>query len=198
MPIHLTRMTIGDPPLLKAHRRQYVLGPEPWAPADDWRAIPLGSAVLSCCPELRLAEVRDADGEPWVLIGLALQTGPGEPAPTEQIDRTKTADVPSLRHDWAGRWLLVSERCMHTDSHAQIGVLVSRDAEGRPWASSSPVLLREICGNAWQRARPTYQIGAEFYPSPSCALVDAVRVMPSQRLDPATGEIGACELVPPR
>ncbi|MEO1584071.1 MAG: hypothetical protein AAFR96_05795 [Planctomycetota bacterium] len=190
-------MATSDPPLLRAHRRQYVLGPARWAPDDRWREIRLGSVVLSLCPELRLTEVTDADGAKWVLLGLALQTEANAPSPADEIARTGSRAVSELRHRWAGRWLLLSERAAYLDSHGQIGCLSSRDADGRHWCSSSPVLLREICGNAWQPVSPTYQIGAEFYPPPSCSLVGASRLLPSQTIDPSTGDVGDCDLVPP-
>ncbi len=189
-------MNFLDAPTLQVHRRQYVLGPDPWAPRDDWRVIALGAVRLSVCPELRLEQIVDAEGRLWVLLGLALQTAPGAPDPAQQIAAAPTAGVPDLRHDWAGRWLLLSEHALYTDMSAQIGCLFTRDHEGRPWMSSSPVLLRAICGNAWQSVRPSYQCGAEFFPVPSCSLVGASRLMPSQILDPTTGETSDTKLLP--
>lgn len=182
--------------ILKPHRRQYILGPEQHLVDVEWQTIELGPVVLSFCPELRAQAVQDLDGLTWVLLGLAAQTNPNGKSPAEQIETTPTADVPELRYDWAGRWLLVAKHRVQPDAGSQIGVLVGQDISDRNWMSSSPALLQELCGNDWQPLTPSYQTGAEFFPVPACSLVGATRLMPSQWVDPRNGRIHACQLLP--
>lgn len=182
--------------ILKPHRRQYILGPEQHLVDENWQTIELGAVVLSFCPELRVQQAEDLDGLTWVLLGLAAQTDPSGLSPAEQIASTRTADVPELRYDWSGRWLLVAKHRVQPDAGSQIGVLVAQDTSGRSWMSSSPVLLQELCGNDWQPVTPSYQTGAEFIPIPACTLVGATRLLPSQWFEPGSGRIHTCQLLP--
>lgn len=186
-------------PLLRVHRRQFVLGPERWAPHQDWVSVTLGQIVLSHCPDLRASRVTDAGGCPWVLVGLAIQTRPGHRSPEQEIASAQTHEVAELRHGWTGRWVLLSAGEVHLDAAGMIGVLIARDARSRTWCSSSPVLAVAASGQAPAPDPRSlrYERGISWYTPPLSCDRSLRRLLPSQVLDPETGERRHRRLMPP-
>lgn len=186
-------------PLLKVHRRQFVLGPERWAPSTDWVSIRLGALVLTHCPDLRVTPVCDAEGRAWVLLGLAIQTTPGRQEPRTEIAASKSSHVAELRHHWTGRWALIAESEVHLDAGGMIGVLIARDSAERIWCSSSPVLALAASGKSPDPDPRTlgYERGISWYSPPLSCDRGLRRLLPSELLNPSTGERNHRRLMPP-
>ena len=169
---------------------------------SGWRTIELGDGLfLSHCPALRAGSASDADGERWILLGLAVQTCDGKPDPLAGIAQAGSTEVAGLYPEWAGRWLLVGAGKVHLDASGLLGCFYSRDADGRAWASSSPALLGQlIAGGDGKSAidpRPlSYDHGLCWYPPPRSRLLAARRLLPSQVLDLRSGTIEPRPLLP--
>jgi hypothetical protein len=184
---------------VRPHRRQYVLASEAHPAAADWRTESFGRFVLSHCPELPIARALDADGAPWLLLGLAAQTVPGAPAPAAAIAGARTAEVATLRLDWTGRWLLLGPQAIYPDASALLGCLYRRDAQGRPVASSSPPLIHRAAGLPPVVEDPrvlAYARGMPWYPAPHTRFAGVRRLLASQCLDLATSEPRPAPLLP--
>ena len=128
---------------IRAHRRQFVLAADSVRAGPDWTAREIAPGrVLSHCPDLRVAEARDAEGGAWLLLGHALATEPDRPDPPGDLSGLATRDVPALTHGWAGRWLLIGPRLAVPDAAALLGCYHGRDDEGGLVVTSSPALGR--------------------------------------------------------
>jgi hypothetical protein len=172
------------------HRRQFVLGPRPVLSERGWTALRLEDAgVLSRCPELPLARTRDAEGVEWCLVGLAVQTDPSRPDPTEELRAAGTSAVPALTRSWAGRWLLIGGNRIYPDASALRACFFCQSLEGS-WASSSAALLAELMDDKGDLdPRPLgWGKGIEWYPLPGSRFGSVRRLLPSQTLELATGE----------
>lgn len=89
---------------MRAHRQQFILGPEALHIHRDWCCRQLDASMwISYCPELRAGWTSDADGTLWGLFGLAVETRAERPEPLAQIALAPTTDVPELYDGWAGR-----------------------------------------------------------------------------------------------
>ncbi|WP_420349088.1 hypothetical protein [Pelagibius sp.] len=203
------------PPLrpipLRLHRRQFLLAPRQVAVAEGWTGERLGPGLhLHCCPELRVERTEDAEGRAWVLLGRAVETDPERSAPTRSIAAARSAAVPALRYDWAGRWLLIGpvtaqdvarDGRIYPDASALLGCLYCRDPEGGLWVSSSPALLAEHApGAAAVLSDPralVYNSGVAWYPPPRARFAAMRRLLPSQALRLAGGAVGARPMMPP-
>jgi hypothetical protein len=183
--------------MLRVHRRQYVLGPSPSLQADDWVCIRFGSLVISHCPDLRIDIVDDAESTPWALLGIAAHVVSESDIPIEQIKRSSTQAVPELRHDWTGRWLLISERRVQPDAGGFLGCFFGTDDDENMWASSSAALLGTLLSRKPHTKKLSYQHGMMWYPPPLAGLPGTNKLMPSQTLDPVSGEVAACRMMPP-
>ena len=176
------------PTRLRAHRRQFVLGPEPWRAHESWQRIQLGPSLwLAHCPELRVLLAHDAEARPWVLLGRAVQSLPdGDPIP-DSIRASATSDVPERSWGWAGRWLLIGQDALYTDASALLGCFYGISRRGTCWASSSPALMASLLSGAPESApcpRRTlaYRTGLPWYPPPESGFADVRRLLPSQAL----------------
>lgn len=184
---------------MRPHRRQFVIGPAPFRPYDDWRCQQLDAACwLSHCPTLRIAQYTDADGGSWVLLGLAVATLAAEPQ--VQIPQTPTVKVPTLYGSWAGRWILLGAGQVHLDASGLLGCCYGRDTSQQLWASSSPALL---AGILFPQAAPTvdrrvlrYEVGISWYAPPRSRLAGIRRLLPSQVLDLGRGTVVPRPLMP--
>lgn len=185
------------------HRRQFVIGPEPWREHPEWsvRELP-GLGVLSSCPTLPVQLARDADGMTWALLGLALQSDPARPDPGVEIGATRTLEVPSLRAGWAGRWVLAGDGRVYPDAGALLGCCYWREpAEGGAvcWASSSSALLGRAAAKYGATLSPhdlAHERGVDWFPPPQSRVSAIRRLLPSQALNVATGEPEACTWLP--
>jgi hypothetical protein len=188
--------------MIRAHRRQYVLARAPFLAAEDWVSETLASGhVLSRCPELRRGDALDAEGGRWVLLGRAVPTEAGRPDPLAEIADARTEAVATLAEDWTGRWLLIGPRAVLPDAGALLGCLHGRGDDGALLATSSPALGRRI-GRAQPRATRDartlrHERGVSWTPPPLTRLEGLRRLLPSQSLDLATGEVRPRRLVPP-
>jgi len=183
----------------RVHRRQYVVGPEPFSPHPNWVCERLDETTwLSRCPELRTRLVDDRDGRRWALLGLAVDTRPDEATPEERIAATPTAEVPEARHCWAGRWTLLGDGQLHLDATGLLGCYYAHES-GRLWASSSPALMSKISGSADTDATAPreleYAIGIGWLPPPQSQHPNVHRLLASQVLDLRSG-VEARRLLP--
>jgi len=192
---------------LRLHRRQFLLAPRPVAVAEGWTSEALGPGLhLHRCPELRVERTEDAEGRGWILLGRAVETNPIRPAPLASLAAARSAAVPDLRHDWAGRWLLIGplegqSGRIYPDASALLGCLYCRDAEGELWVSSSPALLAEHAPGVVEALGDpralTYNRGVSWYPPPRARFAAMRRLLPSQTLCLQEGSVEARALMPP-
>ena len=132
-------------PIVKLHRRQFVVGPEPFRVSMDWLCHQLSASVwVSYCPELRAGWTTDARGTQWGLLGLAVQTLEHEPNPMDTISQSTPDAVTDLYASWAGRWVLIGRSQVHLDASGLLGCFYGHGPQGRTWVSSSPALLSRI------------------------------------------------------
>lgn len=130
---------------VKLHRRQFVIGPEPFRFSDDWLCRKLNpSTWVSCCPELRAGLTTDAEGVCWSLLGLAVQTIEDQADPLDGISGAPSNAVPDLYTTWAGRWVLIGRGQVHMDASGLLGCFHGLGPHGSTWVSSSPALLSHI------------------------------------------------------
>jgi hypothetical protein len=188
--------------VLLVHRRQFVLGPEPFAAHEDWISRRLGHDLwLSCCPELRVELATDAMGGPWALLGHAVETREDLADPAARIAATATAAVPGLLDGWMGRWVLLGADQVQMDASARLGILFGAAADGRCWVSSSPALLAGVLwpeGPPAPDARPLrYEVGIPWVPPPRSRYPGIRRLLASQALDPRSGVVAPRRLMPP-
>jgi hypothetical protein len=183
-------------PLLRVHRRQFVVGPSEFLARPDWRRVELEkSCVVSIDPEARVGQVTDLDGVPWLLIGVAVDTRPERSDPLTELQRRRTKEVPSLYEGWSGRWALIGAGSLHPDAAALLGCYYGRNPEGEVWASSSPALIRRVVGveaagpsrereNAWAPAPVPAGGGGgiSWFPPPHSGIPGVYRLLPSQTL----------------
>jgi hypothetical protein len=173
----------------RLHRRQFILGPEPFLAGEGWVSEQIGPSLhLSRCPELRAASTTDKRGVPWRLLGVALQSDPDAPAPLEQLAENGGAASLETYGSWSGRWILVSDSEIHLDAGGTLGCFYRTISHGHTaelWASSSPALLAALPGRAaaWRLAQPlTFGRGMEWYPPPRSRFAGIDRLLPTQIL----------------
>ncbi len=160
----------------RLHRRQFVIGPRPLAPFDDWRRLELpGGLHLSADPELPLAVAGSR-----VLLGVAVQTLPDRGDPADEL-----AGPPPRTEDWAGRWALLDGDLLAPDAAAALA-LFHRDGV---WASSSPALLAELTPALPAGAPIRYGVGMDWHPPPGSGIEGLGRLLPSQALDLSDGAV---------
>jgi hypothetical protein len=104
--------------------------------------------------------------------------------------------VPTLEDgpdDWAGRWALVKGTTLGLDACGLLGVFY-RDG----WYSSSPELLRLIPPELREvENRLVYESGLDWFPPPRSGISGIRRLLPSQTIDFATGELRPRPLLVP-
>jgi hypothetical protein len=174
--------------LVRVHRRQFLVGPCAVAVHDDWEHRELApGAVLSACPSLPVAQ---AGGR--TLLGIAVETDPGRPAPVE----TLAAEASPATETWAGRWILAADGRLQLDAAGTLGLLTRR-VGGETWLSSSPALLRELEPELpFPRVELVHERGMDWYPPPGSGIDGIARVLPSQTIG-FDGSIRARPLLPP-
>jgi hypothetical protein len=119
-----------------AHRRQFVIGPRPLAPRPDWVSHEVSNGVfLSHCPLLPVALGQNA-----ALLGIAVQTTDGRPAPESLV--LAGAPLGDTR-EWAGRWALILDGVLELDAAGTLGCF-HRRIGAEVWLSSSASLLAEL------------------------------------------------------
>jgi hypothetical protein len=182
------------PPIV-IHRRQFVLGPEPWREHPDWSVVELpGLGVLSSCPTLPVQVVSAADGVSWALLGLALQSDPARPDPAAEIAATTSSDVSRLSATWAGRWVIAGDGKVYSDAGALLGCYYWRkpaEAGSGVWVSSSSALLGRAAA-AYGAAPSPHELahgrGLDWFPPPQSRFSSVRRLLPSRLLNLGTGQ----------
>lgn len=187
---------------VKPHRRQFVIGPEPFRFSDEWLCRQLSPRVwVSYCPELRAGWTTDAERVSWGLLGLAVQTLEDEADPLESISGAATDVVPDLYASWAGRWVLIGQGQVHMDACGLLGCFFGRGPGDRTWVSSSPALLSRILSPAAPLAADPrqlrYVVGLSWFTPPRSRFVGMSRLLPSQIIELDTGRILPRPLMPP-
>lgn len=188
--------------IVKPHRRQFVLGPEPCRVFDDWLCRQLNSSTwVSYCPALRAGWTTDAEGVDWGLLGLAVQTLEDEADPLDSIGMAAGADVSDLYASWAGRWTLVGRDQVHMDASGLLGCFYGKGPQGSTWVSSSPALLARILSPAAPLAIDPrtlrYGVGLSWFTPPRSRFIGMSRLLPSQVLALDTGRVLPRPLMPP-
>lgn len=183
------------------HRRQFVIGPEKFILNETWNTHQINNSLwLSCCSDLRVIKVADANGKDWYLLGLAVETFPEKGSPEDEIGRTQSDRVPDLYPSWSGRWILVGDGKLHLDASGLLGCFYGKDPKGQMWASSSPALLSEIVfANQTPAIDPrklTYEVGISWYPPPRSRFEGISRLLPSQVLDLRSATVQPRPLMP--
>lgn len=196
----LRPLALDEPAVVKLHRRQYVLGPAPYEGGEDWVSRSVGDGIhLSCCPELRNFSQLDRDGRQWTLLGLAVDGRFDHPSPGESIAGSPTSAIASQSEHWSGRWLLVGPETIVSDASGLLGCLFGADAQGTIWVSGSPAILAERLDLAKRGhvGRSLYfEQGISWFPPPSTRYREIRRLLPSQALDPRTGQVGPRDFLP--
>ena len=173
----------------RLHRRQFVLGPEPFLAGEGWISEQIGPSLhLSRCPELPASSVTDKRGVTWRLLGLALQSNPDAPEPLEQLAGNEQSALLDTYGSWSGRWILISDSEIHLDAGGLIGCFyrtIQRGSTTELWASSSPALIVAIPGRERIRhvgAKIHYGKGMDWYPLPRSGFAGVNKLLPTQVL----------------
>jgi len=122
-----------------------------------------------------------------MLLGVALQTRPGEKAPLEQIGALKTGAVRQATASWAGRWILLSRERLQMDAAGLLGCFyrsIDRGDLAGLWISSSPSLLADLNGLALKEFSPplTRGKGMDWYPPPASRTKGIRRLLPTEAI----------------
>lgn len=175
-----------------AHRRQFVVGHDTCSLVADWNHVRFGELWLSHCPTLPVDDLEDGDGRRWAILGRAVETRADRPAPRDQLAAARTADVPMLTVGWSGRWVLVNADELHLDATGLLGCFTTRDARGRPWASSSPVLAARLSSEREPEPHPwplRYEDPVSWVIPPRSRYNGVRRLLPSQVLALTDGSV---------
>jgi hypothetical protein len=153
--------------------------------------LQLGQLHLSHCPELRVNPLVDAQGTPWLLLGVAIDVSRGQLVSQEngycRLDAS-TDRVRTLVRNWSGRWLLLSANAIICDAAALLGVFyVGAGADF--FASSSSALVGAHCQNDLLDTRIPGWHGLDWFPPPLTKYRNVYKLLPDQTLDPATGKV---------
>lgn len=188
--------------MMRSHRRQFIIGPKAVHPYDDWCCHQLDALNwVSYCPELRAGWTRDADGAPWVLFGLAVETLEDKANPLAEIARTRSVDVSDLYASWAGRWVLLGRGQVHMDASGLLGCFYGKAPNNQTWVSSSPALLARILSpDALLTVDPRslrYEVGISWFTPPRSRFAGMYRLLPSQAIALDSGDIQPRPLMPP-
>lgn len=190
-----------DDQLVRLHRRQFVLGPEPALARPDWiTEIHGADRIFSRCPELRTVKITDRLNNPWLLLGLAVEIDPSKPAPADAVRAADPTQIDDIVHGWSGRWLLIGPDRILSDASALLGCLYCRDRDDKLWISTSARLLIDhgLGGEAdlCDSRQLVHERGISWFPPPFTRFAPIQRLLPSQGLDPRSGETKPRALMP--
>jgi len=175
------------------HQRQFVIGPTPLKAYPDWKSETVqGVGFLSHCPKLPVRKVVSQVGSEYILIGTAVQADASRKSPLEELKKPP-ACIADLTHTWAGRWALIADGTLLTDTAGILGCLYSGTGAGLS-VSSSLALLRTTQTAIFDDRALQLGVGVEWYVAPLSRYMGIRRLLPSQQLDLKTGKISAKRL----
>lgn len=186
-----------------AHRRQFVIGPEPFSVNGNWKHLELAAGlVLSHCPEVPIRIAVDASGSSWILIGRAYRTISNNPKPIEEISQTATDEIQSRYATWTGRWVLIGVDEIHQDASSFLATFYRYDwrDSSKWWISSSPALLNLLSlhqEDSIDSRKVEFCTGIYWYTPPRTRFEEIRRLLPSQIMNLKTGTIRARPLCCP-
>ena len=138
-------------------RRQFLLGPTPFAPTPHWSCRPLRHGlVLSAHPELQVTAESIQD---TTVVFLGFAVDPLNPARTEpDIVRSLAKDASDLRKlisltkPLAGRWAIIYQNqegtCLFTDPCGNRTAFYYSDGH-HLWCGSQPEIIKANCKLSW-------------------------------------------------
>ncbi|MEO1015920.1 MAG: hypothetical protein AAFX08_12100 [Pseudomonadota bacterium] len=184
---------------MQPHRRQFVIGPRPYAPNADWIATEIDGFVVSRCRELPTRVVTDADGARHALLGRAIESRSDRCGPADALSNARTADIQTLYAGWAGRWALFSGGALHLDASGLLGCYYGK-RDGAMWATSSPALAAGLVGpdadGPADRRPLRYEEGLSWVVPPRSRISGVKRLLASQVLDLHAGTVTKRPLLP--
>ena len=182
---------------MNAHKKQFVIGNQPWHVNDDWKTVPIEEGLFLChCPDLCVATIKDRNSETWYLLGLAVQTDKEKKDPLTEISRSVTSQVRQIHHCWAGRWILIGAAEIHMDCCGLLGCFYTT-VSGARWISSSLAILQEIGGFTPRPETLKHKSGMEWYPLPFSRFEGIYQLLSSQILNLKTLHIEVRNLPKP-
>lgn len=175
------------------HQRQFLISPLPVKAYPDWQFETVqGIGILSHCPKLPVQKVVSHDGREYCLIGTAVQTDASRKSPLEEL-KNPPACIADLTHTWTGRWALIADGILLTDTAGILGCLYT-DTPGGPLVSSSAALLRTHQTAIFDDRVLQLGVGLEWYVAPLTRYAGIHRLLPSQQLHLKSGEVNAKRL----
>jgi hypothetical protein len=173
---------------MRPHQRQFIICPTPWKVSPDWQVVTVkGVGYLSHCPLLPVQRVLAKDECEYILIGIAVQTDPSRPSPLKEL-QNPLERVEDLTQSWAGRWALIANGTLMTDTISSLGCYYSFQ-RGHTEVSSSVALLRSAETAIFDDRKLELGVGVEWYVAPLTRFVGIRRLLASQQLELNTGEI---------
>lgn len=192
-------MTAAGPLDRLLFRRQFVLGPTPFAPSPRWSCRSLRHGlVLSSHPDLQVFS-ESLDGATITLMGFALD--PINPARTEpDIVRSLSKDASdiskliALTKPLAGRWAVIYQNpagtYLFTDPCGFRAVFYHRDGRDL-WCGSQPEIIRANCRLRWNTDEKLLQFlmspasgrGESAWVGAQTVYGDCLHLLPNHYLD---------------
>lgn len=188
---------------MQLHRRQFVIGPSPVRPASDWVTTHIpDTGYLSHSPELRVASATDADGRIWHVLGLVVQTDANKSDPVREVAGATHSTIEHVYQTWAGRWILIGNGELHMDAAGLLSCFYSLKETGdgtrELWVSGSVALLADLLRIDISNDRQIRhgEVAIDWYPPPRSRYEAVRRLLPSQVLVLANGDLRPRRLFP--
>lgn len=171
---------------MSINSKQFVICEEK-VELENWTSIKLENFILSYSNELDVKEVIDGKNKRWLLLGRALQADSKKSSPIEELKKKKDENIESIYNSWTGRWILISNNCIHLDASGSLGCFYAVNTE-KVYISSSPSILNNILkkygiDSAEHTCSLRRGIGMDYYPAPATRYYNIKRLMASQILN---------------
>ena len=171
----------------RVFRSQFYIGTVTKAINDSWKSLALQNGLcLSYDADLPVQAIY-AGSHQFVLLGTAVQSLPGHPAPTELLQNLQhIAQLPQLYASWAGRWVLLANNELHLDAGALLGCYYKKGTNGTEVSSVPGLITNAVQPDTFRLIKSG---GAEFYPPPDSGFHNVHKLLPSQVLNLKTGAL---------
>lgn len=171
----------------RVFRSQFYIGPKPKALNESWKSVSLSNGLfLSYDTDLPVRLINNNQRQ-YVLLGTAVQSLEGHPAPDEVLSSITTTDnLQQLYASWAGRWVLLAGTELHLDAGGLLGCYYRKSASGVEVASAPGLITNSPVPDTFRLIKSG---GAEFYPPPHSGFKQVFKVLPSQVLQLQTGDV---------